>query len=84
LVIEVLSPTTQSIDLREKALSYKRLQSVEEYVIAAQTECRVTVYRRAEGWEPHTYAGYDALLELRSVGLKLALDEIYRTALSDA
>jgi Uma2 family endonuclease len=84
LVIEVLSPSTQSTDLREKALSYKRLPSVEEYVIAAQKECRVTVYRRAERWEPHTYAGYEALLELRSVGLKLPLDEIYRKALSEA
>ena len=84
LVIEVLSPTTQSIDLREKALSYKRLPSVEEYVVVAQKECRVTVYRRAERWEPQIYSGPEAMLELRSVGLTVPLDEVYRTALADA
>lgn len=84
LVIEVLSPTTQSIDLREKALSYKRLPSVEEYVVVAQKECRVTVYRRAERWEPQSYSGPEAMLELRSVGLTVPLDEVYRTALADA
>ena len=84
LVIEVLSPSTQSTDLREKALNYKRLPSVEEYVIAAQKQCRVTIYRRAEGWESRTYVGYETELELRSVGLSVPLEEIYREVLSDA
>lgn len=83
LVIEVLSPTTESIDLREKTLSYKRLPSVEEYAIASQTDCRLTVHRRSARWEPQTYAGSEAVLELRSVGLKVPLKEIYREMLSD-
>ena len=83
LVIEVLSSTTESTDLREKTLSYKRLPSVEEYAIAAQKDCRVTVHRRSARWEPQTYAGSEALLELRSVGLKVPLSEIYREVLSD-
>lgn len=81
LVIEVLSPSTQSTDLREKAMSYKRLPSVEEYAVFAQKECRATVYRRAEGWERRIYAGPEAMLELRSVGFTAPLDELYRTAL---
>jgi len=84
LVIEVLSPSTRRTDEQEKALSYKRLPSVEEYVIAAQTECRVAVQRRAERWKPQIYAGYDTLLELRSVGLTVPLSAVYRGALSNA
>ena len=84
LVIEVLSPSTQSTDLREKALSYKRLSSVEEYVVAAQNECRVTVYRRSERWEPQAYAGHEAVLELRSVGLAMPLFDVYRAVLPRA
>ena len=82
LVIEVLSPSTESTDLREKALNYKRLPSVEEYVIAAQKEHRVTVHRRTERWQPQTYAGSEAVLELRSVGFAVPLSEVYRKALS--
>jgi Uma2 family endonuclease len=83
LVIEVLSPGTEQTDLREKTLSYKRLPSVEEYAIAAQTDCRVTVHRRSARWEPQTYAGSETILELRSVGLKVPLGEIYREVLLD-
>ena len=83
LVVEVLSPITEATDLREKVLNYKRLPSVEEYVIAAQTDPRVTIYRRAEGWEPRIYAGYDTRLELRSVGLTVPLSVVYREALSE-
>jgi Uma2 family endonuclease len=83
LVIEVLSPTTERTDLREKTLTFKRLPSVEEYAIAAQRDCRVTVHRRTAGWEPQTYAGSDTTLELRSVGLKVPLSEIYREVLAD-
>jgi Uma2 family endonuclease len=84
LVIEVLSPITETTDLREKVLNYKRLPSVEEYMIAAQADPRVTIYRRAERWEPRIYAGYDTLLELRSVGLTVPLGAVYQEALSDA
>jgi len=83
LVIEVLSSTTERTDLREKTLTFKRVPSVEEYAIAAQRDCRVTVHRRAAGWEPQTYTGSETILELRSVGLKVPLGEIYREVLSD-
>ena len=83
LVVEVLSATTESTDLREKALNYKRLSSVEEYAIASQRDCRMTVHRRSARWEPQTYAGSETILELRSVGLKVPLGEIYREVLSD-
>lgn len=84
LVIEVLSPSTQSTDLREKSFNYKRLPSVEEYVVVAQKDYRVTVYRRAEAWRGEVYAGADAVLDLSSVGLAAPLSEIYKEVLEGA
>lgn len=77
LVAEVLSPSTQRIDRREKALTYQRIASVEEYVLLAQDEFRVTVHRREENWQPVMYAGAEAVAELRSIGLNLPLTQIY-------
>ena len=48
LVVEVLSPSTALIDLREKALAYRRLPSLEAYIVAYQDEWRVVRYWRDE------------------------------------
>jgi Uma2 family endonuclease len=81
LVIEVLSPSTQSTDVREKAFNYKRLPSVEEYVVVAQKDFRVTVYRRVEAWRGQVYSGPDAIAEFRSMGHTAPLSEIYAEVL---
>lgn len=44
LIVEVLSPSTQHIDRREKLQNYRLIDSLEEYVLAAQDEHRVTVF----------------------------------------
>ena len=36
LVAEVLSPSTQRIDRREKALIYRQVKSIEEYLLLEQ------------------------------------------------
>lgn len=41
-IVEVLSPSTQGIDRREKELSYQKVASLEEYVLAAQAAREVT------------------------------------------
>jgi Uma2 family endonuclease len=82
LVIEVLSPSTQLIDRREKLQNYRLIDSVEEYVLVAQDERRVTVYPRAERWKPRIYAGLDTAVELRSIDLTVPLIELYRDVTS--
>jgi len=77
LVAEVLSPSTQRIDRREKALIYGQVQSIEEYLLLEQSEPKVTVLRRADEWRPQIYIGADAVLELRSIGLSVPLAQIY-------
>ena len=82
LLVEVLSPSTQLIDRREKLQNYRLIDSVEEYVVVAQDERHVTVYSRAERWKPRVYAGLDTAVELRSIDLVVPLMELYRDVTS--
>jgi Uma2 family endonuclease len=77
LIVEVLSPTTQIVDRREKLQNYRLINSVEEYVIIAQDEKRVIVYPRAERWKPRVYDTLDAAVELRSIDLTVPMIELY-------
>jgi Uma2 family endonuclease len=81
LVAEVLSPSTQHIDRREKAMTYRRIASVEEYVLLAQDDHNVIVQRRAENWRPQSYSGPEATVEFRSIGLSVPLVQIYEGTL---
>jgi Uma2 family endonuclease len=78
LVIEVLSPTTEATDRREKLLAYRTLPSLAEYVLISQDEARVEIHRRRGniGWERIQYSGPETV-ELTSVSLQIAMGAIY-------
>jgi Uma2 family endonuclease len=84
LVVEILSPSTKHIDRREKAMTYRRVDSIEEYVLLEQDEHQVIVHRRAEHWKPHMYTGAQAVAEFRCIGLRVPLAQIYEGTLSAA
>lgn len=77
LLVEVLSPSTENIDRREKLLNYPQISTMEEYVLIAQDTREVTIHRRAEDWVPRVVAAADASVEFRSIKLSLALARIY-------
>jgi Uma2 family endonuclease len=77
LIVEVLSPSTASVDRHEKRIAYRRIAALEEYVIVAQQAIEVTVFRRKESWEPVVLESLDSLLELHSIGLSVPLARIY-------
>lgn len=77
LLIEVVSESTEDIDRGEKLIAYLQNETLEEYVIVAQTRPEVSVYRRSEEWKRSDISGWDATLELRSVQLSLSLRELY-------
>jgi Uma2 family endonuclease len=77
LIVEVLSPSTQNIDRREKLQNYRLIDSVEEYVIVAQDEKGVIVYPRAERWKPRFYDTLETAVELRSIELTVPMIELY-------
>jgi Uma2 family endonuclease len=81
LVVETLSPSTEHIDRREKAMTYRRVASIEEYVLLEQDEHKVIVHRRAENWKPHLYMDPQAVAEFRSLGISVPLAQIYEGTL---
>jgi Uma2 family endonuclease len=81
VIFEVLSPSTKSIDCREKLMAYKTIPSLREYIIVHQDKRRVELNRKdASGeWELKVYEDSN-LLQLTSVGstiIELSLDSIY-------
>jgi Uma2 family endonuclease len=78
LVIEVLSPNTQRYDRGDKRLAYQSLPSLQEYVLVAQDEPSVEIYRRSKaGWSSVLHRGIDTLIELRCIKLEIRLARIY-------
>ncbi len=82
LLIEVSSNSTAEKDRGEKLLAYLQNETLEEYVIVAQDRPEVAVHRRSNNWGREELQGFDAALELRSIGLTLTLREIYEGVLS--
>jgi len=78
LIIEVLSPSTELTDRREKLVNYRTLDSLREYVLVSQDEIKVEVYRKDdEGNWLLEILGKDDELRLDYVGLTLTMAEIY-------
>jgi len=77
LIVEVLSNSTEREDRSDKFYAYRRLPSLEEYVLVAQDARRVEVYRRETGWDLEVYEAVEAAIELRSAGLTLAASDVY-------
>ena len=78
LIIEVLSPSTASIDRREKRASYATLPALRDYIIVDQDRLRVELYRRENhGWGGYILNQRDDLVEISCLDLRLALREIY-------
>jgi Uma2 family endonuclease len=80
VVVEVLSASTENIDRREKALNYRHLPSLEEYLVVAQRSMEVTVFRRSENWSPRVMTVPEDVFESRAVEVKIALADIYEGA----
>src|SRR5260370_42049839 len=77
VLIEVLSETTEGIDRREKFLSYRRIETLEEYVLVAQAKMEVTVFRQANHWQPEVLRLPEQELRLPSLTFSLPLKEVY-------
>ena len=77
LIIEVLSPSTASIDTGDKLDEYQTIPELEEYVRSDSRKPSVRIYRR-DGDTLKTHpATITGSIELRSIGLSLSLSDIY-------
>lgn len=79
LIIEVLSPSTQSYDRGEKFLYYRALPSFAEYLLISQDAIRAEHHtRQPDGaWLLREISDPNAILELNSIGCKLPLAALY-------
>jgi Uma2 family endonuclease len=82
LIIEVLSPSTEVIDKREKLVNYKTIPSLQEYVLISQDQIKVEVYRHdlAGNWTKEVLEKEHDLC-LNSVDLILTMANIYEDVL---
>lgn len=78
VIVEVTSPSTTVTDHREKLLAYQKLSSLREYVMIAQHEMRVEIYRRDKQghWWLETY-GPEHSFALESLKLEIAVADLY-------
>ncbi len=81
VIIEVLSPNTEKRDRDSKMKAYKRLPSLQEYVLVGSEYRAIEVYRR-EGnfWRQFHYLPGD-VVELTSIGVSFPFDEVYEKIL---
>jgi Uma2 family endonuclease len=77
LIIEVMSPSTERVDKREKFFAYTTMESLEEYVLVAQAAPEISVFRKSDGWRSLKVAGLEAHLPLASLSTALPLAAIY-------
>jgi Uma2 family endonuclease len=80
VVVEVLSESTEAWDRGGKFAQYRRVASLQEYVLVSQDAMRVEWYTRGtEGtWTYREAVGPEGLVRLESLGVSLGLRRIYR------
>lgn len=80
LLIEVLSKNTAAFDRGAKFTHYRQLPSLREYVLISQDEIMVdTYYRTDDGtWEIESYQSIKQLVILKSLGVEVEMEEVYR------
>jgi Uma2 family endonuclease len=84
LVVEVLSPTTERADRREKLAAYRNCPTVREYALVSQERMMVELHRRTgDEWQTEILTNPDEECALASVGLTLRLRDIYRNVRFD-
>jgi Uma2 family endonuclease len=77
VVVEVLSPSTQRIDVAQKLAGYFRLPSVAHYLIVDPTQPSVIHHSRGAGDTIVTRIVTEGIITLDPPGLDLALSDIY-------
>ena len=79
VLVEVLSRTTEAHDRGLKFARYRSLASLKEYVLIAQHEPRIEVYRRQPGgqWLLTDYYGEESVCRLESIDCEIPLSAVY-------
>jgi Uma2 family endonuclease len=78
VIIEVLSPATESYDRGKKFESYQRIGSLMEYVLVSQDRPRIEEFlRQPDGRWLYSENSSQGTIKLTSIDCELALNDIY-------
>lgn len=79
VIVEVLSPSTEAYDRGAKFRHYRRVPSLQEYLLVAQDKPYLEHYVRQPGdeWLLSTAERPEEVVELPSIGCHLALADVY-------
>lgn len=80
LVMEVLSPNTESFDRGKKFGYYRTLSSLQEYVLVSQTEPLIEVFYKQDEktWQYTVVRGLTENVLLQTLHAEIALKDIYQ------
>ena len=79
VLVEVLSKSTEAYDRGEKSAHYRRIESLQEYLLIAQGRVGVERYRRvgSNEWVLSEFTEQSSILELASLGIEIPIAAIY-------
>ncbi len=78
LLIEVLSPSTEAYDRGSKFAHYRKIASLQEYLLVAQDQPNIERYvRQGDVWILSEVTGIEAFISLKSIDCVLSLREVY-------
>lgn len=85
LIIEVLSPSTEVYDRGKKFILYRKLVSLQEYVLINPREYYLELYRRQDNdsWVLFSFDHKDAVIEFNSIGMKCNFIDLYEDVVFD-
>lgn len=78
VIVEVLSPSTETYDRNDKFMSYQTLESLQEYILVSQKSVGVEHYVRQNGtWILRDFRTLEDVLQLASIECSLVLQAVY-------
>ena len=79
LIVEVLSPSTESYDRGAKFEFYKGIGAFQDYLLVDSRQVYVTHYQRvADGWLQKTYHKLEDVVALENLAIGLKLAAVYQ------
>ncbi len=80
LIVEILSPASERVDLGDKAAEYLRIPSLQAYLVFAQDEIKAWVWTRSArdfGASADVLEGGEAVINIERLGIALAFADAY-------
>ena len=81
VLIEILSDSTETHDRGRKLQHYRSIESLQEYVLISQTECRIERYSRLPSgeWAYSDVTDPQGTITLDSINCRLPVARVYRS-----